>query len=57
MELLTLNEVAEQCRVCRRTVNKWVSQRILSVIRAGNVVRVRPNDLAKALEKLTEKAQ
>jgi excisionase family DNA binding protein len=58
MSLLTLNEVAVELGVSRRKVNKIIERGHLAVVRLGHrTVRVRPADLAKALEKLTERAR
>ena len=42
--LLTINEVAERCRVSSRTVGRWIGNGDLVVVRLGRIIRVRPKD-------------
>ena len=53
----TLNEVAQMFRVSRRTINRWVETRKLSVIRFSNgTVRVRDSAIEDLIKSRTIKA-
>jgi excisionase family DNA binding protein len=43
--LLTLEDVAEHCRVSIKTVRRWVHDRDLLAFKLGSQWRVRPEDL------------
>jgi excisionase family DNA binding protein len=50
--MLTLDQVAEEFGVTRRTVEAWVSERKITVVKmSGRCVRVRPVDVEKAKER------
>jgi excisionase family DNA binding protein len=58
MNLLTLDQAATELGVGRTKLGQLINRRHLAVVRLGHrTVRVRPADLAKALEKLTERAR
>jgi len=55
--LLTLNEAAEKCRVSRRTINRWIARRKLSVVRLSDrCPRIRLTELERTFDKFTQKA-
>jgi excisionase family DNA binding protein len=43
--LLTIPDVAGICRVCTKTVRRWIRDKRLPATRLGNQWRIRPNDL------------
>jgi len=49
-KLLTLEEIAKELRVSKRTVVRWVQQGVLSAYRIGTVIRVPEDALAKMLK-------
>jgi excisionase family DNA binding protein len=56
-QLLTLNQAARACCVSRRTINRWIARRMLSVVRpTSRSPRIRTADLERTLEKFTQKA-
>lgn len=48
--LLTLEEIAKELRVSKRTVVRWVQQGILSAYRIGTVIRVPKEAFEKMLQ-------
>lgn len=50
--LMTVEEVAEHCRVCYRSVLNWIEAGALPALKAGNQYRVRPADLEAYLERM-----
>jgi len=50
VELLTIQETADNCRVSVRTVFRWLAAERLPAVRIGNVTRVRLSDLEVFLE-------
>ena len=56
-DLLTIDQAAESLGVSDRSVRRYVARRKLAVIRLGHrTVRIRPADLEKFKEKLTDKS-
>jgi len=53
---LTKDDVAKRCRVSRRTIDNWISKRIIPVIRMGRVLRFRWSDVEVALLRFELKA-
>jgi excisionase family DNA binding protein len=49
-KLLTLEEIAKELRVSKRTVVRWVQQGILSAYRIGTVIRVPEDAFEKMLK-------
>jgi excisionase family DNA binding protein len=50
--MLTLDEVAVKCRKSRRTIQRWVAEGKLPVVRMShNSVYIRPVDLDRAFER------
>ena len=49
-KLLTLEEIAKELRVSKRTVVRWVQQGVLSAYRIGTVIRVPEDALQKMLK-------
>lgn len=47
--LLTIDEVAERCRVSSRTVRRWIGAGDLPAHRLGRQLRIAPNDLSAFL--------
>lgn len=43
--LLTRQQVAEHCQVSPRTVDRWIEDELLKVIKIGRSVRIHPYDL------------
>jgi excisionase family DNA binding protein len=50
MTLLTVDEIARQCRVSVRTVRRWIAAGELPVVRLGRAVRVRKRALVTFLQ-------
>ena len=48
--LLTAPEVARLLRVHRKTVYEWATKGLLPVVRVGDTVRFREEDIAAVLE-------
>jgi len=49
-KLLTLEEIAKELRVSKRTVVRWVQQGVLSAYRIGTVIRVPEDAFQKMLK-------
>lgn len=49
-KLLTLEEIAKELRVSKRTVVRWVQQGTLSAYRIGTVIRVPEEAFEKMLQ-------
>jgi excisionase family DNA binding protein len=49
-KLLTLEEIAKELRVSKRTVVRWVQQGVLSAYHIGTVIRVPQAAFEKMLE-------
>jgi excisionase family DNA binding protein len=49
-KLLTLEEIAKELRVSKRTVVRWVQQGVLSAYRIGTVIRVPEDALQRMLK-------
>ena len=49
--LLTIDEIARQCRVSVRTVRRWIAAGELPVVRLGRSVRVRKSALVMFLRR------
>jgi len=49
-KLLTLEEIAKELRVSKRTVVRWVQQGVLSAYRIGTVIRVPEDAFEKMLK-------
>jgi excisionase family DNA binding protein len=47
---LTKVELADRCRVSPRTIDNWISQKKIPVIKIGRVMRYKWNDVLEALE-------
>ncbi len=43
--LLTVNEVADICRVSQKSVRRWIARNELIAYRLGRLVRIAPKDL------------
>jgi excisionase family DNA binding protein len=57
-QLLTIDDVADECRVSKRTVFRWMSDGGLNAVRIGNITRIRREDLDRFFEAhLRSKAQ
>ena len=52
-EVLTLNQVAAELQVCRKTIEKYVLTKELRVTRLGRRILVRREQLRKFLDKHT----
>ena len=48
--LLTIPEVAGICRVCTKTVRRWIEDKRLPAARLGNQWRIRQNDLGAFID-------
>ena len=44
-KLLTIEDVAELCRVSTRTVRRWIDAKTLTAAKLGARWRIRPRDL------------
>ena len=49
-KLLTVEEIAKELRVSKRTVVRWVQQGVLSAYRIGTVIRVPEEALQRMLQ-------
>ena len=49
--LLTMRDVAGQCRVSERTVQRWIATGELPVLRPGRSIRLRRADLVAFLKR------
>ena len=43
--LMTIDQVAEMCRVSEKTVRRWIASAELPAAKLGNQWRIRPRDL------------
>ena len=50
VELLTVQETADACKVSVRTMFRWLAKGRLPAVRVGNVTRIRCSDLEAFLE-------
>jgi excisionase family DNA binding protein len=50
-ELLTKQQLANECQVSTRTVDRWRSMGQIRCVKVGGVVRFRPEDVAAFLLK------
>ena len=56
-DLLTIDQAASSLGVSDRTIRRYIARRKLAVIRLGyRTARIRPVDLEKLKDKLTEKS-
>jgi excisionase family DNA binding protein len=53
---LTKGELADRCKVSPRTIDNWIIQKKIPVIKIGRVLRYDRNDVVKALEGYKVKA-
>lgn len=49
-EIMDINEVSAYLKVSKRTVYKWVSQRMIPSIKIGRLLRFRKEDIETWLE-------
>jgi excisionase family DNA binding protein len=49
-QLLTVNEFADQLRVTRACVRKWILLRKVGVVKVGRLVRLRASELRRIVE-------
>jgi len=54
--LWTRHDVAQTYRVSLRTVGQWIAEKRIPVLKLNRAVRLRPDAVAKALEKFEVKA-
>ena len=47
--MLVIQEIAERCQVCERTVWRWIRNKELNAHRFGRLTRISEKDFAKFL--------
>lgn len=57
MLYVTTTEVAKELKVCRRTVHEWVWSGKLPAVKAGNLIRIKVEDLEAFLRPITTSKQ
>ena len=56
LELLTVQEAADVCKVSIRPLFRWLADGRLPAVRIGNVTRIRRTDLEDFLERLLSRS-